>query len=71
LSGKSLGGPWAAFFEAAFTVPEQATTLVLFHAGATYLMTPNLQMDAHGGVGLTDTAPDYFLGVGISVRLPR
>lgn len=66
--GKSLGEPWGMFFEVAFTVPERAATPVLFHTGATHLVTPNLQLDVHGGVGLTAAAPDHFVGAGISAR---
>jgi hypothetical protein len=68
--GKSLGGLWTTFVEMSFTVPERETTLVSIHAGATYLLKPNLQLDAHGGFGVTDAAPDYFLGAGISARIP-
>ncbi len=42
-----------------------------FDAGWTYLMKPNLQLDVAGGVGLTAEAPDWFIGAGISVRLPE
>jgi hypothetical protein len=43
----------------------------LFDAGVTWLMRPNVQLDAAAGVGLSDDAPDWFAGVGLSVRLPR
>lgn len=42
-----------------------------FDAGWTHLARPNLQFDVAGGVGITDEAPDWFLGVGVSVRLPK
>jgi len=39
--------------------------------GLTSLMLPNLQLDASGGVGLTGSATDWFVGIGFSVRFPR
>lgn len=38
--------------------------------GLTYLIRPDIQFDVSAGFGLTEEAPDYFLGAGISVRLP-
>lgn len=42
-----------------------------FDAGWTYLARPNLQFDLAAGVGITDEAPDWFVGIGLSVRLPK
>lgn len=42
-----------------------------FDGGVTYLVRGNLQLDAFAGVGLSDAAPDWFVGLGLSVRLPR
>ncbi len=42
-----------------------------FDGGLTLLVSPNLQFDVSGGVGLVDIALDYFAGVGVSWRLPR
>lgn len=39
--------------------------------GFTYLLRPNLQLDVSAGAGLTDEAPDWFIGAGVSVRWPR
>lgn len=39
--------------------------------GLTYLLRPNLQLDLAAGAGLTDQAPDGFVGVGVSIRWPR
>ena len=43
----------------------------LLDAGATFLMIPNVQLDASGGIGLNSAAEDWFAGVGLSVRVPR
>ncbi len=42
-----------------------------FDGGFTYLLRPNLQLDLAGGVGLSDAADDWFVGLGVSVRLPE
>lgn len=39
--------------------------------GFTWLVRPNLQLDLFAGAGLTDEAPDWFVGTGISIRWPR
>lgn len=36
--------------------------------GVTYLLGPDLQLDARLGLGLDGPDPDYFTGVGVSVR---
>jgi len=51
---------------AAGTTPDGAA--VLAHTGVTLLHSPDLQLDAHGGLGLTAAAPDAFGGLGLSVR---
>jgi hypothetical protein len=39
--------------------------------GFTWLVRPNLQLDLFAGAGLTDEAPDWFVGAGLSFRLPQ
>ena len=41
------------------------------NGGMTWQPRPNVQLDVSGGFGLSDAAPDWFAGVGVSVRLPR
>ena len=43
----------------------------LLDGGATYLLRPNLQLDVGRRRRHLDDAPDWFAGVGVSVRLPR
>ncbi len=38
-------------------------------AGFTYKITPIVQFDVSGGIGLSKNSPDYFLSTGISFRL--
>ncbi len=40
-------------------------------AGATYLLTPRLQVDGRVTVGLTSAALDWTAGAGVSYRFPR
>ncbi len=42
-----------------------------FDGGFTYLLRNNLQLDVAAGVGLSKEAPDWFVGVGVSVLLPE
>ena len=48
-----------------------ATDKHSFDGGFTYLVRPNVQLDIAAGLGLNSAADDWFLGVGISARLPR
>ncbi len=57
---------WAAQFPQ--SSGESAHTL---HHGYTYLLTGNAQMDIHGGIGLTEAARDWFIGVGLAYRAPN
>lgn len=41
----------------------------LFNAGGTLLLLPDLQFDLSAGIGLSDNAPDYYVGGGISLRI--
>lgn len=39
--------------------------------GLTFLFARNLQADLSGGVGLSEVSPDFFFGLGLSLRLPK
>jgi hypothetical protein len=41
-----------------------------FDGGFTWLLKDTVQLDAAGGVGLSDAADDWFVGLGISLRFP-
>ena len=43
----------------------------LVDGGFTFLVRDNFQLDLAGGIGLTDAAEDWFVGVGISYRIPQ
>lgn len=56
------------FVEGYSFFPEDSEDDNRFDAGLTYKITPVVQWDISGGIGLSDNAPDYFLGTGISFR---
>jgi len=68
--GSSLDdeGRTGAFLELAAILPESGTAPLTLHHGYTRLLSDTLQIDLHGGVGLSDTAPDAFVGAGVSFR---
>lgn len=39
--------------------------------GFTFALKNNLQLDASGGIGLSEVSPDYFVNAGISWRIPN
>lgn len=47
------------------------SSAVSVDGGFTWLVRPNLQLDLFAGAGLTDDAPDWLAGAGVSFRLPR
>jgi hypothetical protein len=66
--GFSLGPRTAMFLEAFADFPDHGADLPGLHTGVTHLLQPHLQLDMHGGVGLSGAGPDYFLGAGFGVR---
>lgn len=70
--GFGLSDQWGAFVELFGDVPASASgdSSHSFDGGFTYLVRDNLQLDLAGGVGLSDAADDWFVGLGLSVRWP-
>lgn len=70
--GIGLRARWGAFVELYGDLPiEGGEPEHAFDGGVTYLLRPNLQLDLAAGVGLSDAASDWFVGLGVSFRLPR
>lgn len=59
------------FFEVKAEKEKGTDTAVVFHHGWVYLLTPSLQFDFHLGAGLSDTAPDWLVGLGLSMRFDQ
>lgn len=64
---KKLGG----FVEMYGYFPQDEQGINILDFGLTYLIRPNLQVDASAGFGLSEVSPDYFISAGVSWRIPR
>ncbi len=62
-----------AFAESFGTVEfhDARTSAHALDGGFTYLLRDSLQLDGSGGIGLSGAAGDWFVGAGVSVRLPK
>lgn len=69
--GYGLSDEIGVYVEGFVTFPEGGDVQPVVDGGVTYLLAPWLQLDAYGGAGLTEAAPDWLAGAGISVLLPR
>lgn len=61
----------AVFAELYGFLPQKTSPDHRFDAGFTYLVLKNVQLDASFGFGLSKKSPDFFIGGGVSVRLPK
>lgn len=67
--GLPLAGPIGAFLEGFLLVPEGSRPEEPFlDGGVTWLVGPNLQLDARVGAGFEGPDPSYFAGAGLSAR---
>lgn len=64
----SLSERWGAYAEAFAVLPSGREGACSANAGVTYLVTPDMQLDARIGAGLNGAADDLFAGFGISRR---
>lgn len=67
--GYVISSKLGAFVESYGFLPEEDKADHRFDAGLTYKISPVVQFDISGGVGLTENAPDSFISTGISFRL--
>lgn len=67
-TGISISEKMGSFIEVYCFAPQTSTADHLADAGLTYLITNNVQLDASGGIGLTDNSPNYFISAGLSFR---
>ncbi len=49
---------------------DDGPTETALDGGVTYLLKPNVQLDLYVGAGISDAAPDWLAGAGVSFRLP-
>ena len=64
----SLSERIGAFAEFYGNLPEASASSHLFNAGFIYLVTNDLQLDMAIGTALTENAPDFYVGGGVSWR---
>ena len=64
----SVSDRLGAFAEFYGDLPEANASSHLFDGGFTFLINNNLQLDLAAGTALTENAPDFYGGGGISVR---
>lgn len=69
--GIGLSERWGTFVEVFGFMPTTGGPAHSLDSGLTYLVTRNVQLDISGGLGLNDRAEDWFVGAGISFRLPH
>jgi hypothetical protein len=67
-AGYTLTNKLGVFLESYGYLPEKMTADHRMDGGLTFKVTPVIQLDASGGIGLSAQAPDYFLSTGISFR---
>lgn len=61
-----IGATMGAFAEIRADAPEIGDERYLAHFGVLRSLNDRLQVDIHGGFGLSDSAPDTFLGFGVA-----
>jgi hypothetical protein len=69
LVDRQLTSKWDAFLEYGGEFPERGSPQHIIHAGTSYKLTPNQQLDFHFGFGLSTAAVDHFIGFGYSFQL--
>jgi hypothetical protein len=59
---------WSSYAEAGWTEPDRASGAALIGAGVAYLVRDDLQLDASFQHGVTDSATDWRLELGVGAR---
>ncbi|HLA55824.1 MAG TPA: transporter [Flavobacterium sp.] len=67
--GIELTNKMNTFLEVYGFAPQNDKADHRFDTGLTYLISDNFMIDASGGFGMTENAPDYFASAGFSFRL--
>lgn len=69
--GAGLTSRLSAFAEIYGFLTQGETPDHRLDGGFTYLFAKNVQADLSGGIGITEKSPDFFVGAGVSFRLPK
>ena len=68
-TGFSLSEKMGSYIELYGFAPQNQHADHRFDGGFTYLLSNNAMIDMSAGFGITENAPDYFLGLGFSFRI--
>lgn len=70
---RQLSKPWDVFVEYAGDFPRRGGSRHLVHFGTTYKIARRHQIDSHVAAGISEAAPDIFVGIGYSflLRVPK
>lgn len=71
LVGGTLTGDLGGFAELYGSFASSVDPTHAVDAGLSYVAASNLQFDIYGGVGLNRKATDFFVNLGVSLRLPH
>jgi hypothetical protein len=69
--GIGLTSQIGAFIESYGSMYEELKPEHKADAGFTWMLSKNFQLDISGGIGLSEISPDYFIGFGLSYRIPE
>ncbi len=69
--GVGITNSLSAFAEMYGFLTQRQTPDHRFDGGLTFLFAKNIQADVSGGIGITERSPDFFIGAGVSFRLPK
>jgi hypothetical protein len=68
--GLSLSEKLGVFAELYGFLPKEGKNDHRWDAGLTYAVNEDLQLDFSTGVGLSKVSPDFFISLGLSIRMP-
>lgn len=69
--GYKFSERWGCYVELYGFLPERSKAQHSFDAGITFFPLKNIMLDVSAGFALNQYAPDYFIGTGFSIRLPK
>lgn len=69
--GYSVSGKVGSFIESYGFLSSGESPDHRIDGGITYQLTQNLQADLSAGLGITNSSPDFFVGGGLSFRIPK
>ncbi|PXX98786.1 hypothetical protein DF185_15525 [Marinifilum breve] len=68
--GLTLSDQIGAYAELYGFLPGEGKNDHRWDGGLTYAVTENLQLDFSTGIGLSKVSPDFFISLGLSIRMP-